>query len=499
MIKTSSPSFRYLFILILGISISFSYQNSIVVADDIGHLQGVMAGEVTENSVILQSRLTETKRTTDGDIPGATGIAQFELSRQPDFKKVSKTNWLHAVPQNDFIVKAKISGLQPGTRYYYRLRYGSDCENLKSGPICEFRTLYGQHISKPVSLVVVTGMNFAFFQKGSRGNGRGAYRGEDKVLGFPALASILKLKPDYFVGTGDNVYYDHPVKTRAKTKTAMRRKWHEQFSQPRFRKLFRSLPTYWEKDDHDFRYNDSDNRPGKLPSAELGKTIFLEQLPVVDLINPSAKTYRTFRINRDLQIWLTEGRDYRSPNNMPDGPEKSLWGQDQIVWLERTLLESDATFKILISPTPLIGPDGKGKRDSHINIGGFRHERTLFFDWLKKNRFLKKNFYFVCGDRHWQYHALDPSGFEEFSCGALVDANSRLGVKPGSKNSTDPDGLIHQIYTQKKKSGGFLKIEVTPPRDNLKSQLHFAFYDEKGSLLYGHTKQANHLSLRNRQ
>ena len=31
---------------------------------------------------------------------------------------------------------------------------------------------------------------------------------------------------------------------------------------------------------------------------------------------------------------------------MPDGPDKTMWGVEQRAWLERTLLESDATFKI---------------------------------------------------------------------------------------------------------------------------------------------------------
>ena len=86
--------------------------------------------------------------------------------------------------------------------------------------------------------------------------------GEDKLLGYPALVSILKLKPDYFVGTGDNVYYDGPFVGRAETQQQIRRKYQEQFSQPRFFDLFQQVATYWMKDDHDFRFNDSDpNKP----------------------------------------------------------------------------------------------------------------------------------------------------------------------------------------------------------------------------------------------
>jgi alkaline phosphatase D len=66
-----------------------------------------------------------------------------------------------------------------------------------------------------------------------------------------------------------------------------------------------------------------------------------------------------------------------------------------------------------------------------MNTHGFREEGEAFFAWLMENGFLSKNLYLVCGDKHWQYHSVHPSGFEEFSVGALVDGNSRLGPKPG--------------------------------------------------------------------
>jgi alkaline phosphatase/alkaline phosphatase D len=176
---------------------------------------------------------------------------------------------------------------------------------------------------------------------------------------------------------------------------------------------------------------------------------------------------------------------------MPDGPDKTIWGETQKQWLKETLLASDATFKILFSPTPLVGPDGKGKRDSHCNIGGFQHEGRGFFDWLKKNGFLDKNFYILCGDRHWQYHARHGSGFEEFSCGALVDANSRFGVKAGTPKSTDPEGTIKQLYCKLdgEPSGGFLMVTVTP--DGAQARARFTFYDEQGRQVYRHVKQSN--------
>ncbi len=77
---------------------------------------------------------------------------------------------------------------------------------------------------------------------------------------------------------------------------------------------------------------------------------------------------------------------------------------------------------------------------------------------------------------------------EEFSCGALVDANSRPGRKPGDPQSTDPDGLIRQPYSQSVPSGGFLQIECIPAAAETSAALIFRFHDEQGKVLHEHIK-----------
>ncbi|MCH9023410.1 MAG: alkaline phosphatase D family protein [Planctomycetes bacterium] len=449
-----------------------------------GHGQGEMAGEVTADSVILQSRLTVGDRLVDGDLGGFEGVGRFEIDTTSEFENPVRTAWVRGVAENDFIIKVKVSHLKPGSDYYYRLVFGADRRNVRRGGVCRFKTLGGASGEESVRFVVVTGMNYYRFH-----NYKKDAIEKKKHLGYPALETILKMKPDFFVGTGDNVYFDTPGGEKAaKTEAELRRKYHEQFIQPRYIKLFAQVPTYWEKDDHDHRYNDNDNTGDREPSSQLGIRIFKEQLPVVDPDDPGGVTYRTHRVNKYLQIWFVEGRDYRSPNAMPDGPNKSIWGKTQMRWLKRTLLASEATFKILISPTPMVGPDDVSKKDNHTNPRGFRYEADAFFGWLKENGFLDKHFYILCGDRHWQYHSIHPLGFEEFSSGALIDGNSRVGRKPGDPKSTDPDATIVQPYCMTDPTGGFLMVSVTadPPYP----QVEFGFYDEKGSLLYSHTKTA---------
>lgn len=444
--------------------------------------QGEMTGEVTTTSAIVQTRLTTTDRNVNGDVPGAEGMARFEIADNLDFQNSRFTPWQTAAPENDFIVKAVLKDLEPGTRYHYRVHFGPDRDNTRTGEPCTFRTLQGAAGSEPVSFVVVTGMNYGRFHGINRPE-PGPRPGRE--AGFPALKTMLDMDIDFFIGTGDNVYYDTPPRDAfARTLPQLRQKWHEQFVQSRFVELFRRTPTYWEKDDHDHRYNDCDRTGNREPSSELGIATFREQVPIVDPSDAEAKTYRTHRVNRDLQIWLVEGRDYRSPNRMPDGPDKTLWGAEQLAWLKRTLLESDATFKLLISPTPLVGPDDAYKIDNHTNHQGFRTEGRAFFQWIVDQKLHERGFYTVCGDRHWQYHSRDPLGIEEFSCGALVDENSRLGRKPGDPKSTDPDAEIKQFYTQSEASGGFLRITVGPAKEAGTGEARFTFLDDRGEVLY---------------
>ena len=490
-------------LMVAGLAASATVARGDEPSPPIGNLQGEMAGEATDQSVILQSRLTEVKLNKEGDAPGTAGTACFEIADNPRMKRPRHTPWLKATAEHDFIIKTKVDGLKPRTRYYYRLVIGPAGEQSPVGPIRQFSTLAGEQ-SAPVRFAVATGLNYGRFMQGPADDGRGGVTGDDRRLGFPAFATIRKLNPDFFISTGDSVYYDIPQKMRAKTPDAMRRKWREVFLQSRAKELFSTVPTYWEKDDHDTRYDDCDATGDRKPSLADGIRVFNEQTPVVDPAEPSPKTYRTHRVSKDLQIWLTEGRDYRSPNAMPDGPEKTIWGAEQMAWLKKSLLDSTATFKMLILPTPMVGPDGPVKRDSHVNLAGFRHERDAFFRWVKEQQLVERGLLIICGDRHWQYHSIDPSGIEEFSTGAFVTNNARLGVKPGEKHSSDPEGRIKQPFTSPKPSGGFLLVTVTPmrwesapgPRPEaqyrmiISAEARFDFHDEQGNVLYTVTREA---------
>jgi alkaline phosphatase D len=225
----------------------------------------------------------------------------------------------------------------------------------------------------------------------------------------------------------------------------MRFKWARIFSLPANRDFYQRTSSYFLKDDHDTLKNDCwVGQTYGAVSFEQGVKLFNEeQFP------SHTPRYKTVRWGHDLQVWFLEGRDYRSPNNMPDGPEKTILGDEQKQWLFSTLEESDATFKLIFSPTPIVGPDRTNKKDNHANTV-FAHEGEELRDALSK---LEGAIVF-CGDRHWQYASVDDeTGLWEFGCGPGSEEHG-LGWKKGDERP------VHRFL---RVAGGFLTGELTYP------------------------------------
>ena len=478
---------------------------------------GPLCGEVRQHSVILQARLSSTDTAIEKPghwfnryaYPAAEGVLGFILAKDSAFTKGGqKIEPTPAKASDDAIVKAAIRDLEPGTAYFYKVIYGTSSDQVDTTEaIYKFKTLQAKNAQNPTRFALSSCMHFERYREGLTGNDRfedrdlsEIYTEKDEELGMPGFVEILKHKPDFWIANGDNVYYDHIYEAAdyyISTRDSMRLIWHQQFSMPRLQKLFQRIPVYWMKDDHDFRYDDGDttnrNKGGihPYPTVEWGIQTFRNQVPITYPDEEDAVTYRTYRLNDAVQIWMIEGRDYRSPNDMEPGPEKTLWGEKQKAWIKKTLQESDAAYKLFISPTPMVGPDDMKKQDNHTNPKGFKHEGDAFFAWAKEQGFKDKGLYFFCGDRHWQYHSIHPTGFHEFACGTLISNTSRIGREPGEEGSTDPNGLITQPYLQEPPVGGFILFDQYYEEAQPKLDLHWI--SEFGDTLYSYSPKAAQL------
>ncbi|MBA2117571.1 alkaline phosphatase D family protein [Bremerella alba] len=442
-----------------------------IVVHSVYQATGLRIGEVTPTSAIVWTRLTKnSERNNDGVVftkrgkskealktpaeeiegacPGQPGKIRLLYAISPKEEVVLETEWVNVDEESDFIHQFHLKDLKPGTPYSVICQTSVEGEVHEGARVGKFRTAPRPDEVKPVQFCVMTCQG---------------YPDRDHPDGHPIYPAMTAKNPDFISLTGDLIYYDNDAPS-AMTVDLARLHWQRMFSLPRLVDTLSLTSAYWLKDDHDTLDNDSwpGQKYGEVTFEE-GQKIFRQQAPL------GSDSYRTFRWGKDLQIWLTDGRDFRSPNKMPDGPEKTIWGAEQKAWFKRTVKESDAAWKILISPTPLVGPDRKGKNDNHANEG-FAHEGNEIRQWLKQN--VPENFFVVCGDRHWQYYSVDPeTGVNEISVGAA--SNSHAGGTPGRNPK------IHRFH---KVQGGFLNVVVDAKPDE--SEITFQLCDVDGNVAF---------------
>jgi alkaline phosphatase D len=433
---------------------------------------GLRINEVTENSVIIWTRLCKYAKPNpviharcekvpyrypldydedmpvekmDGEVIGIAGKARVTLVK-PSGSEI-KSEWKGAESDRDYTLFFEFNQLEPSTQYKVCIEAmpnGNDSKTIFWG---QFKTAPESDKSMPILFTSASDQLF--------------WDWDDDQRGFKIYDCMRELKPVFFVHNGDFVYYDKPG-PQSTTVDKARHKWHRVTALPSLVDFYRKVPCYMEKDDHDTLRDDSHpyiDSWGKFNFQE-GLSVWRENVPIKD------KPYRTFRWGKDLQIWLTEGREFRSDNSIPDSDKKTILGEIQKDWLKKTLEESDATFRILFSPTPIVGPDADWKADNHSNKA-FQTEGK----WLRK-LLAKHNVIVINGDRHWQYVSVDEeTGLREYCHGPESDSHAVRGFKRSSK---------HRFL--KTASGGFMSGRVW--REEGVPRIEFIFYDVNGKIVY---------------
>lgn len=359
-------------------------------------------------------------------VPGVSAEMRVRYKRS-DRGDWRESAWQRVDPSSDYSLLVQLEGLDANSNYDVR----TDARSAPGGPSStlsgRFKTLPDAKEKAPLRISIATCQEF---------------EDRDGPFGFEAYRTMLKRRTDCFVMAGDIVYYDK----LARSVPLAFYHWQRTYGLPSVVEFHRNVPAYFLKDDHDTYVDDS--WPGKRAkwtddfTFEDGQRIFRTQSGLPD------KPYRTVRMGRDLQIWMLEGRDYRSPNPAPDGDGKSILGEEQKRWLFSTLSESDAKYRIVISPTPIVGPDRDNKKDNHSNLV-FANEGKE----LRKALSQIPGCFVICGDRHWQYHSIDPlTGLHEFSVGPISNRHA------GGWKQDDFRADVHQFL---RVAGGYLELEMT--------------------------------------
>ena len=384
-----------------------------------------------------------------GACPGAAG--EVKLTYYPLTNAENKTiiDWRAVDNDKNFTTQWKLENLAPDIKYVVEIEARLNAKSAISDKIeGAFRTPPDASAEENIEFCVVTCHD---------------YIRKDSPDGHKIYTAMMNLFPDFYVHTGDVEYYDK-ANPWAITEELMYFKWDRLFALPLQRNFWTQVTSYFMNDDHDVLKNDA--WPGQTYGPvtwDRGLQIFQEeQFPAHD------RFYKTIRWGKDLQIWITEGRKYRSSNEMPDGPGKSIFGDEQKEWLFETLEASDATFKVVINANPILGPDRKNKNDNYANEG-FQTEGNELRERL--NQF--DNVFLCNGDRHWQYVThFEGTNLWEFSTGAGSDVHAG----GWSQEDVRPE---HRFLRVK---GGFLRGYVS--RESGSPTLTFQHFDVDGNVVH---------------
>lgn len=385
-----------------------------------------------------------------GACPGAAGEVKLRYYPQGQKEKGRELPWSSVDPAKNYTHQWRLADLQAGTTYELELL----ARDLNTNVIAD--TLLGRFDTPPAENAVEP-LNFSIVSCHD-------YDRKDTTDGHKIYAAMLEDDLDFYVHTGDIEYYDKP-NPYAFTEELMRFKWDRLFALPLQRQFYAQTTSYFMKDDHDILYDDA------YPGMTYGPVTFDRGLEIFDReqFPSSDTTYKTIRWGKDLQIWILEGRRYRSKNTDPDSPDKTILGEEQKAWLTQTVAASDATFKVIVSASPVLGPDRpKGKNDNHSNKA-FQTEGDELRDFF--NKF--DNVFLCNGDRHWQYVThFEDTNLWEFGCGAGADEHAG-GWK---QDNVKPE---HRFLRVK---GGYLFGKLTYENDQPK--LHFQHRDVDGQTVH---------------
>jgi phosphodiesterase/alkaline phosphatase D-like protein len=318
---------------------------------------------------------------------------RVELAKDAAFAQVVRWQPVVAKADDDYTARAFVPFLKPATRYWYR--FVSTASGATS-PAGSFRTAPVATDGSPVRFVLSGDSNLGYV--GPLG------------LDFHVLSAAAADDPDFFVFYGDTVYADSgilPGGADAFTLDEYRAVHRMTRADPHMQALLAATGTFTGWDDHEVR-NDYQGATVDPVQFENGARAFFEYLPVRLLPQlPPYRIDRNVRWGKHVELFFVDGRQFRSaerfcnPDPIPDGPETAdtlfspfvedeqlvvqvdpvlgpiaagllltpsdpvcvadsledpsatLLGAPQLAALKQALLDSTATFKIIVNDVPL--------------------------------------------------------------------------------------------------------------------------------------------------
>jgi alkaline phosphatase D len=331
---------------------------------------GGCVGEVSEQGAIFWSK---------SDVPAELKVI---WSLDPDFKTFHSLPTVSAIPQNDLTARVAFQNLPSAQRIFYRAHF----EHLKHVGI---RSLpyFGEFSSPQLSVDTTKQLSPIRFAWSGDSFGQG-YGINPQMGGVKIYDTIRSQSPQFFIHCGDRIYADQPLDATKSTPDGQ--KWYNlitpavskvaqelddfrgyyqyaMLDQPT-QKFYQLCPQLFAWDDHETK---NDWFPGKSIDdgryqvkdcsilAQRSKQAFFEYAPLSLSLIEEQKIYRKISYGPMLDVFMLDGRSYRGNNDRDHhdsteyGKDQAFLGETQLNWLIEEILQSKATWKVLVFPQPI--------------------------------------------------------------------------------------------------------------------------------------------------
>ena len=403
--------------------------------------QGVASGDVTDDSAVVWSR---SNREAQMHVEYDTN-SNFSQPRSTDATTLGNQT-------TDYTSHVKLEGLSPDTLYYYRvwfstppLSQANKTTSLASDILAgSFRTSPSASLpsNKPISFIFAADLG-----------GQKHCRQVDKG-GYYIFEKMKELSPDFFIANGDMIYAADkcPVQgpsdewknipgnfsgvadpeinwtNTEQVRDTYLKHWQYNRADPYLQSLLQNTSMYSQWDDHEV-INDfgalwpywnpfNKDREGYSNIVNEGRKVFFDYSPIDRNLDQNNRIYRSFNWGPNLDLFILDGRSYRSPNSMADTPEnnKTMLGTEQLEWLEQGLMNSSAIWKVISSDVPIsvptganasiLGRDGwaNGNETNFSSETGFERELQQLLRFLDDSNI--DNVVFVTTDVHFPANIL---------------------------------------------------------------------------------------------
>lgn len=404
--------------LAFALALSAACAGSVVIARDAAaeasRVVGPMTGHVTMRSAHLWAQWVPSA----GEVEARVGM-HVEYWPQGEPQAMQRSATVVTGPANDWNARWQLAGLEAGRRYEYRVvwrtgdRQGhGETATLSTEPLWQWRT-------DPPPLRVIAGS--CAYTNDAADDRPGEPYGRAPGI-YDAMAAQA---PDVTLWMGDNVYLREPDFDDVSAMSARYAKWRRI---PELQALLRTGSHLATWDDHDYGPNDA-NSSYAFKQASLN--VFERYWPNPSAGLPDVAGVFTRTMRSDVEFFLLDDRWYRDSDKSVV-PDKQLFGDAQIAWLRNALLQSPATWKVIVSGSQLFNDMNRFEGWNH-----FPAERKAFVDWLTAQRV--SGVLFLSGDRHFSAaFRRDRDGaypLHEFTCSPLT---ARAWPNPGKEASDNP-------------------------------------------------------------